>query len=98
MSLPFRISHLAELDLEQIWLYTFDNWSQRQADKYYKTLIHAIEEICNHPELGKNLDHIKKGHRMLQVKSYTVIYKVSNETIWIDRILHKSMDIEIQLK
>ena len=98
MSLPFRISHLAELDLEQIWLYTFNNWSKRQADKYYKTLIRAIEEICRHPELGKKLNHIKKGHRMLLVKSHLVIYKVANETIWIDRILHKSMDIEIQLK
>ena len=32
MAKPYRLSPLAEADLEDIWLYTFRNWSMEQAD------------------------------------------------------------------
>ena len=31
----YRLFPLAEADLEEIWLYTFNNWSLEQADKYH---------------------------------------------------------------
>ncbi|WP_339706675.1 type II toxin-antitoxin system RelE/ParE family toxin [Algoriphagus aquimarinus] len=30
----YRISKQAANDLEKIWIYTYDNWSTQQADKY----------------------------------------------------------------
>ncbi|MGN6339512.1 MAG: type II toxin-antitoxin system RelE/ParE family toxin [Ginsengibacter sp.] len=35
----YNISNEASLDLEEIWLYTFEHWSIEQADKYYNQLL-----------------------------------------------------------
>ena len=35
----YALSPLAEIDLEDIWLYTFQNWSLAQADSYHRDLI-----------------------------------------------------------
>ncbi len=35
----FRLTNKAVEDLAGIWNYTFDTWSENQADKYYKTLL-----------------------------------------------------------
>jgi toxin ParE1/3/4 len=32
--MKYKISREANLDLENIWLYTFENWSKVQADRY----------------------------------------------------------------
>lgn len=33
-------------DLSEIWLYTFDKWSERPADKYYELLIGFCKKNC----------------------------------------------------
>jgi toxin ParE1/3/4 len=93
----YEISRLTERDLEEIWLYTFENWSLGQADTYYGLLIKAIDGICQHPELGKPIDYVKHGHRIRRIKSHMIVYKVLEDKIYIDRILHKRMDIETRL-
>jgi toxin ParE1/3/4 len=40
--MKYVISIEASKDLENIWLYTFENWSQEQADRYFN---HNIDEI-----------------------------------------------------
>lgn len=97
MKRAFEISKLAELDLESIWLFTLENWSLTQADKYYHLIISEIHSICENPELGKSIEEIKKEHRIRKIKSHIIVYKINKNKIWIDRILHKRMDIELQL-
>ena len=69
----------------------------QQANKYYKEIFQLINEICNNSELGKSIDEVKKGHRRINVKSHMIVYKIVNEKIYIDRILHQKMDIEKHL-
>lgn len=40
-------------DLNNIWEYTFEKWSESQADKYYLMLKRSCTEIGNNPEIGK---------------------------------------------
>ena len=94
MKLPFELSNLAKTDLEEIWIYTLNEWSIRQANSYYKLIISKIEEICKNPATGKSIASIKQNHRALQVKSHIIVYQVKDKKILIDRILHKRMDIE----
>ena len=35
----YRLTNQAVEDLNEIWNYTFDEWSEEQADKYYEMLI-----------------------------------------------------------
>ncbi len=95
----YKISNQALIDLEQIWLYTFRNWSIEQADRYYNLLINEMDYVSQNQESGKSMNHIKNGYRASKVKSHLIFYKTSSESeIEIIRILHERMDIENRLK
>ena len=98
MKFNFKISNLALKDLNEIWAYTAEHWSKQQANKYYREIIQAIQEISNSPELGKPIDDVIQTHRRINVKSHMVIYKIKDETLFVDRILHQMMDIDKHLK
>ena len=94
----FEISEKANEDLENIWLYTYENWSQEQADRYYNLILNETEYISEHFESGKSFEHIRKGYRSTKVKSHLIFYRKSIiDTIEIIRILHQRMDIENRL-
>lgn len=84
-------------DLEQIWLYTFETWSQDQADRYHTLITAEIEFLAAKPESGKHLDHIRIGYRSSKVKSYYIFYRITTTEIEIVRILHERMDIPNRL-
>ena len=48
-------------DLNNIWEYTFEKWSESQADKYYSMLKLSCKEIGKNPEIGKEYDEINKN-------------------------------------
>ncbi|MBK8296975.1 MAG: type II toxin-antitoxin system RelE/ParE family toxin [Saprospiraceae bacterium] len=98
MKFLFELSNLAKTDLEEIWIYTVNEWSIRQANSYYKFIISKIEDICKNPAIGKSIANIKQNHKVLKVKSHLIVYQIKDEKIWIDRILHKSMDVETRIK
>lgn len=43
----YEISDKAMFDLQSIWNYTIDKWSERQADIYYQYLIDEFTNIAN---------------------------------------------------
>lgn len=94
MKLNYQLSKLALDDLEDIWEYTFETWSKTQANRYYKEIIQGIDVICKNPEIGKSIEEIKSNHRIRKVKFHLIVYKVKNNIIFVDRILHERMDID----
>jgi toxin ParE1/3/4 len=91
----FLISKKANQDIEDIWLYTYENWSLEQADRYYNLILDEIEFIADNFESGKAVDHIKKGYRTSRVKSHIIFYRKSGKNIVeIVRVFHQKMDIE----
>lgn len=92
------ISEQALNDIENIWLFTAENWSTEQADRYYNLIFEEIEFICKHFNAGKSIESIRKGYRYTKVKSHLIFYRRSvTEEIEIIRILHEHMDIESRL-
>jgi toxin ParE1/3/4 len=41
----FKLTNSAVYDLSDIWNYTFDTWSESQADKYYTLILKACAAI-----------------------------------------------------
>jgi toxin ParE1/3/4 len=81
-------------DLNSIWIYTYDKWSEKQADKYYASLQFACLQILENPELGKEYEIIKSNLLGLRTGKQIIFYKVINEQeIDIIRILHERMDL-----
>ena len=91
-----KISKQAEIDLENIWLYTFEEWSLGQADHYLDLIFNEIEYISDNPKAGKDYNEIRKGYFRSKVKSHFIFYRINlkEEIVEIIRILHQQMDIE----
>lgn len=98
--MKYKISTEAQNDIEEIWLYTFETWSAKQADRYYNLIIDEIESISKKPKSGKDYSNVRKGYYRSKVKSHFIFYKINQkeEKIEIIRILHQQMDIENRLK
>lgn len=95
----YRISTKAAEDIENIWLYTFENWSLEQADRYLDLIFDEIEYLASNPTAGKDFNHVRKNYRRSKVKSHIVFYRYfDNQTdIEVIRVLHERMDIENRL-
>ena len=91
----YKLTNKAVADLSKIWEYTFEVWSEKQADKYYDGLISNCEEIAKNPDLGKNYEGIST--QLLGIKSnrHIIFYRTLNENyVEITRILHERMDLK----
>jgi toxin ParE1/3/4 len=91
----YKFTNKAVEDLSKIWNYTFEVWSEKQADKYYDGLISNCQEIAENPGLGKNYEGISKQLLGMKVNRHIIFYRTLNENyVEITRILHERMDLK----
>ena len=77
--MDYKLSVKAKNDLEEIWIYTFKNWSIEQADRYIHQLIDEINYVSKNPNIGKDFGSIRKGYRRVKVVSHLIFYNGSFE-------------------
>lgn len=91
----YELTNKAVADLNEIWEYTLENWSENQADRYYDMLLGICQDIADNPELGKNYDGIKCDVFGLKANRHVIFYRKSEvNPIEITRILHERMDLK----
>ena len=90
--MKYRLTEAAYRDLDDIWLYTFQEWSENQASKYFESIIHQIELFSEKPRQAKKVQKIKSDIYYFQALSHYVFFKYGNEQIDVVRILHKMRD------
>lgn len=83
---------LARQDLKDIWRYSFETWSETQADTYLAELDAGIARLRDNPELGKRRDALRSGYRSLQINEHIIYYVLTPYVIRIVRVLHTRMD------
>ena len=85
-------------DLNDIWDYTFEQWSENQADKYYAILKSACNEIGENPDFGREYAGIKRNLLGFKSGKHVIFYQViSEDEIEVIRILHERMDLKNRL-
>jgi len=95
----YFLSNKAVEDLSGIWNYTYEVWSEQQADKYYGLLIDSCDEISVNPEIGKNYDEIDENIFGYKAGRHIIFYQVIKvDVIEVVRILHESMDLKNRMK
>ena len=92
----YRLSPLAEQDLEDIWLYTVERWSEAQADSYYVDILDAMKKLSMGERRGRPAT-TREGYLKYAVGQHFVFFRQSDNRIDVIRILHQSMDIERHL-
>lgn len=91
----YKLTNKAVEDLSKIWDYTFEVWSEKQADKYYGELISSCQEIAEHPDMGKFYEGISKQLFGMNTNRHIIFYRTLNENyVEITRILHERMDLK----
>lgn len=90
----YKLTNKAVEDLSKIWDYTFEVWSEKQADKYYAGLISNCQEIAENPDLGKNYGGISTQLFGIKVDRHIIFYRTESKNyVEITRILHERMDL-----
>ena len=85
-------------DLSKIWDYTFEVWSETQADRYYYMLIDSCQELADDKLSGKNYPEIEKDTFGFRVGQHIIFYKkLKSNKIEIVRILHSRMDLKSKI-
>ncbi|WP_428232236.1 type II toxin-antitoxin system RelE/ParE family toxin [Flavobacterium sp.] len=93
----YHLTNKAVEDLTNIWNYTYDEWSESQADKYYLLLLNSCLEIAENPNLGKKYDIIAEKLFGFKSNQHILFYRIiSNSEIEIIRIIHGRMDLKSQ--
>jgi toxin ParE1/3/4 len=91
----YKLTNKAVEDLSGIWNYTFDIWSEKQADKYYQVLIDHFAEIAKNPMLGKNYNGITNQLFGFKSGRHIIFYRIlDKDFVEITRILHEQMDLK----
>ena len=94
-----RLSRKAIADIDGIWEYTVQTWSEDQAVVYYRQIYNAIQSLDNIPLfLEKKYEIVKPGVLGYRVGHHVIFYKRDKDgTISVDRILHERMDYQRHL-
>lgn len=88
---------LAEQDLANIWLYTWQEWGEQQADNYLDELEKTINLLAEQPKIGRLRREFTPQVRMFFHAYHFIVYQEIQDGIRVIRVLHKSMDVDAQL-
>ena len=95
----YLISNKAVEDLSKIWDYTYDFWSEIQADKYYFELLADCQELAKNQNLGKNYEEINQEIFGYKSGLHLIFYRKLNENqIEIIRFSHSKMDLKNRIQ
>lgn len=87
----------ADKDLEDIYLYSVNNFGQLRAEQYIDDLVEAFESLARQQNLGRKRRDINPALYSYQCVSHIIYYKQLKTGIDILRILHQSMDVQKHL-
>ena len=87
----------AEQDLLDIWLYTFNEWGQQQADVYLDGLSEAMALLAEQPLSCRERLEFTPPVRIHRHAHHLIVYLALDDGIKIIRVLHDSMELESHL-
>lgn len=95
----YFLTNKAVEDLSKIYEYTYEFWSEYQADKYYAELIEFCELIAENPNIGKNYAEINTDLFGFLANKHIIFYTILNtQEIEVERILGAEMDLKKRVK
>lgn len=94
----YFLSQKAIDDLSAIWKYTFETWSEHQADSYYFALVEDCQKLADKSYLERNYPEIRADIFGYKSGEHLIFYrKLDQPNIEEIRILHARMDLKIRI-
>jgi len=88
-----RLTQRAERDLKDIYLYTFQTFGDRQADKYLRELDAVFALIGSNPRMGQVYEG--RTHQFVHGK-HIILYRITGDHVVIGRIFHGAQKRSLQ--
>ncbi len=89
--MSYRLSPLAEGDLDEIWTCVADDASPATADRLIDAIIDRFERLAQQPRMGRIRPEFGEGVRSLVVASHVIYYRCEGDVL-IARVLHGRRD------
>ena len=89
----FVLRELALEDLEEIWLYTLNEWNADQSDRYVCALLSRMDWLVKNPHGGKPREDIKPGYFCCPEGRHLIFFLIHDNRIDVIGIAHQSMDV-----
>ena len=89
--MPYRLSALAELDLDDIWAYVAEEASPTIADRLIDDIIDRFDLLAEQPGMGRARPEFGPSVRSFAIENYVIYYRREDDVL-IGRILHGRRD------
>lgn len=89
--MSYRLSALAENDLDDIWSYVAEDASLETADRLIDAIFDRFELLVEQPRIGRNRPEFGEGVRSIVVESHVIYYRHEQDVL-IARVLHGRRD------
>ena len=91
------ISPQALIDVENIFDYTAQTWTFKQAEKYQNSIFARMKDIAKNPLLGETYYFTKGNYRKIKINRHLLFYRYDQTNCNIVRVLHEKMDLNFRL-
>jgi toxin ParE1/3/4 len=94
----YRLTPAAQSDLEEIWLYTAQQWSFQQADRYTDILEDIFERLLFMPEMARARTEFDPPVRIHPSAEHLIIYRIEHDYLAILRVIGAGQDWQAILR
>ena len=95
--LRLATSRDADADLEEIFEYTSRNWTHSQAEQYLGNIRACFRRLREYPQLESIRSELHSQIRCAPVREHRVFYLIRESDIYIVRVLHARVDVNVVL-
>ena len=92
-----QVSKAAAADLRGIGLYTQKTWGKDQRRKYLAGIKQKFRVLAETPQIAVLRTDFVPAVRIHPHDRHVIVYQDTADAIIILRVLHQSMDVEVQL-
>lgn len=93
----YRLSDKAVIDLRNISRYTNIEFGQAQAKAYLTALKETTLQLAEQPQMAQVVNDIRPGYRRYLFQKHAIYFIEKDYGIYVVRILHQQMRVELHL-
>ena len=88
----YALSKKADDDLDDIYVYSVQNFGEAQADTFFLSLCACLQTLADNPRMGRAASWLNPGLLWHQHERHLIFYMTEDADIFIVRVLHEAMD------
>lgn len=92
-----KISLAARGDLAGIGEFSAAHFGEHVADEYMRGFTEAFELLGSYPLSGEARPDYGKGERCKMHRSHRILYRISGNTVFVQRVLNHSQNVQAHL-